>query len=152
MYSLQICNHYNLVLIKIDNISEYLKNNGVKPSLQRVKVFEYLYRNHNHPTVDTIYQNLKGELPTLSKTTVYNTLNLLIENKVAAVVNIDGNELRYDADMSKHGHFTCTSCGMIQDIHIDVSNLDYTSINHHKVDETHLYLKGKCNKCLTNNN
>ena len=32
----------------------------------------------NHPTVETIYKELIDEIPTLSKTTVYNTLKQFV--------------------------------------------------------------------------
>ncbi|MBE9492712.1 MAG: transcriptional repressor, partial [Bacteroidetes bacterium] len=59
--------------IEIENVAQYLKSHGIKPSYQRVRVFEYLIKNKSHPTVDTVYKALADEIPTLSKTTVYNT-------------------------------------------------------------------------------
>lgn len=137
---------------QIANIPEYLAANGVKPSHQRVRVFEYLYGEKNHPTVEVIYQYLKDELPTLSKTTVYNTLNLFVENNITAEVNVEANEVRYDARMEEHAHLKCTSCGMLKDIALDVPLSCLTLDEGFQVDETHLYLKGKCKKCLTNKN
>ena len=99
--------------IEIENIGEYLKCHSIKPSYQRMKVFQYLYEERNHPTVDMIYKALCTEIPTLSKTTVYNTLNLFIEKEIANVIVIEENETRYDIDMSIHGHFKCEQCGKI---------------------------------------
>ena len=65
----------------IENVGEYLKKNGIKPSIQRMRIFQYLMDNHTHPTVDDIFQNLSPEMPTLSKTTVYNTLNKFVRIK-----------------------------------------------------------------------
>ena len=36
------------------DIGNYLKKHDIKPSYQRMKIFQYLLDNHNHPTVDTI--------------------------------------------------------------------------------------------------
>ena len=69
----------------IENIGEYLKAHEIKPSYQRIKIFQYLVENKNHPTVDMIYKALCTEIPTLSKTTVYNTLNLFIEKQAAFI-------------------------------------------------------------------
>ena len=65
------------------DIEKYLREHGISPSYQRIRVFEYLISNKNHPTVDMIYKELIKEIPTLSRTTVYNTLNLLVKQKVA---------------------------------------------------------------------
>lgn len=48
----------------------------VKPSLQRIAIVEYLMENRIHPTADDIYHALCIQVPTLSKTTVYNTMRL----------------------------------------------------------------------------
>ena len=58
--------------------------------------------------MDMIYQELVRNIPTLSKTTVYNTLNLFLK-RIAVMITIDENETRYDADTSLHGHFAATA-------------------------------------------
>ena len=63
--------------IKI-NPQEYLQSYGIKPSLQRIAIMEYLIENRIHPTVEDIYEALYIKVPTLSKTTVYNTIKLFI--------------------------------------------------------------------------
>ena len=132
------------------NQAEYLKNHGIKPSYQRMKIFDYLVMNKTHPTVDEIYKALLPELPTLSKTTIYNTLGLFIEKKVAKVITIDENETRYDADISVHGHFKCNHCERIYDFEADVSKSIFPNLDGFVIEEKHLYLKGVCKTCNTN--
>lgn len=45
--------------------------------------YGYLLKNHTHPTVDEVYVALCKVIPTLSKTTVYNTLRLFSEHGAA---------------------------------------------------------------------
>ncbi|MGL4392060.1 MAG: Fur family transcriptional regulator [Fusobacteriaceae bacterium] len=130
-----------------ENTAQYLKGNGIKPSYQRIRVFDYLFNNKIHPTVDTIYKALLPEIPTLSKTTVYNTLDLFVENKVVSQIVIEEYETRYDADTSIHGHFKCTSCGKIYDIPIDPEILSVKALNNFRVKEQHIYFKGTCQNC-----
>ena len=59
--------------LKVEDIGAYLKSHEIKPSFQRMRIFEYLITHRNHPTVEMIYKSLVKEIPTLSKTTVYNT-------------------------------------------------------------------------------
>ena len=47
-----------------------LTEHGIKPSMQRMAVMEYLMTHRTHPTVDEIYTALHPSMPTLSKTTV----------------------------------------------------------------------------------
>ncbi|WP_291259596.1 Fur family transcriptional regulator [Fusobacterium sp.] len=133
--------------IHIENVGEYLKNSGIKPSYQRIRIFQYLVENRNHPTVDMIYKALCAEIPTLSKTTVYNTLNLFIEKKIVNVIVIEENETRYDSVMDVHGHFKCEKCGKIFDIDIDNEHLKDNRLKEFEIKEQHYYFKGICKDC-----
>lgn len=131
-----------------NNVSEYLKANGIKPSLQRVKIYNYLINNKNHPTVEKVYNDLIDEMPTLSKTTIYNTFDLFMEKKIITTITIDENETRYDADTTFHGHFKCKSCGRVDDFRIVNVQLKEDALNDFEIEERHLYFKGKCKSCL----
>ena len=130
----------------------HLSNNNIKPSLQRIKIFEYLYENKDHPTVDTIYSGLVGTIPTLSKTTVYNTLKLFVDNGITATLTIEGNEVRYDAIMEDHAHFKCVICSNVYDVEIDALALKFKKMKSFQIEKTNIYLKGKCNKCIITKN
>ncbi len=131
------------------NIPNYLTENEIKPSYQRIKIFEYLYQEMNHPTVDLIYKTLAPEIPTLSKTTVYNTLKLFVDKGITSTVTIENNEVRYDAIVTHHGHFKCTICGIIVDITLDFNQLNIDELKDATIEKTQVHLIGKCNKCLT---
>jgi hypothetical protein len=51
-----------------------------------MKILEYLRSVCTHPTVDEVYVKLHPGLPTLSRTTVYNTLKLLAEKGIDTVL------------------------------------------------------------------
>ncbi len=134
--------------MNIDDIGEYLKKHGIKPSYQRMKIFEYMLEKRNHPTVDLIYRALLPEIPTLSKTTVYNTLNLFTEKGIALLIVIEENETRYDADISDHGHFKCEKCGNVYDFDFDISKMDIKGLRGFEIKEKHIYFKGLCSECM----
>lgn len=129
------------------NISEYLKANNINPSIQRVKIFEYIHVKRNHPTVENIHKGLINKIPALSKTTVYNTLKQFVEKGIVQIINIEDNETRYDADTSTHGHFKCLKCGMLYDFSFDNSSIKISGLDNFDIHQTHLYVKGTCNKC-----
>lgn len=133
---------------KVDNIGEYLRGNGIKPSYQRIKIFEFLMNTKEHPTVDTIYKSLVTDIPTLSKTTVYNTLNLFVENNIALLITIEENETRYDADISVHGHFKCDTCGRVADFSVVLDAVEVKELSGFQIDQKHVYFKGICDRCV----
>ena len=110
-------------MLSTQKVSKLLSEVGIKPSIQRIMIYEFLLKNNIHPTVDIVYNNLASEIPTLSKTTVYNTLKLFGEHSLIKNVNIEENEIRYDAQKHIHGHFKCTQCSKIFDF-------DYNCILH----------------------
>lgn len=132
----------------MEEAKKYLLRKEVNPSYQRLKILEYLIKSHSHPTADTIYVDLIKEIPTLSKTTVYNTLNLFQERRIVLGLTIEENEIRYDSITKPHGHFKCTCCGAVFDISVECPCLTDDTVCEHKITERHLYLKGTCKNCL----
>lgn len=130
-----------------EDISAYLKKNGIKPSYQRLKIFQFIMENHVHPTVDMIYKALISEIPTLSKTTVYNTLNLFVEKKIANIIVIEENETRYDIMMDTHGHFKCMKCGKLFDVEFQENFKSCEELKFFDIEEKHFYFKGVCKDC-----
>ena len=98
------------------DIREYLSAHGIRPSLQRIAVMDYLLHHHTHPSVDEIYNALLPVVPTLSKSTLYNTLKLFADHNVALMLGIDEHNARFDGNVEPHAHFMCVSCGRIFDI------------------------------------
>lgn len=95
---------------------QYLIAHGIRPSTQRVAIMQYLWDNRTHPTAEEIYMDLLPHIPTLSKTTVYNTMKLFIQQGVALQIDIDGHNARFDGDTSTHAHFQCRLCNRIFDL------------------------------------
>ncbi|MBP1925985.1 Fur family peroxide stress response transcriptional regulator [Sedimentibacter acidaminivorans] len=134
--------------IEFDNLLEKLKTKNIRLSHQRLKVLEYLTLNQCHPTVDQIYNSLHNEVPTLSKTTVYNTLNSLTDVGLVRVITIEDNETRYDIRTDNHGHFKCVSCKDIFDFDIDIDKFSTYELKDFHVKDKNVYFKGLCPKCV----
>lgn len=101
------------------NYHEVLSKAGIRPSVQRVAIYSYLCEKQNHPTVDNVFTALSPSYPTLSRTTIYNTLKTFEEKNLVQSVQIEDDKLRYDTIMQEHLHFKCMKCGKIFDIFDD---------------------------------
>jgi Fur family peroxide stress response transcriptional regulator len=137
---------------KKDEIKNLLIKKGISPSVQRLKTLEYLYSYRNHPSVDMIYDSLKKEIPTLSKTTIYNVLKRFIDAGLVKEITIEGNEVRFDIFIEPHAHFKCTNCGNIFDIPYENVAFNLREINGNKIDKTEIFFFGTCKNCLKSNN
>ena len=115
---------------------------------------EYLHANKTHPTVDQIFDDLSKIIPTLSKTTVYNTLTLFSLHGIALALTIDSRNLRFDGDTSVHAHFICETCGQVHDIFLTDEQKDMLAAlceTEHRIFDTQLNHKGICCSCKTRN-
>ena len=95
---------------------DYLLSFKVKPSVQRLAIMDYLLTHRTHPSIEEIYLALCDDIPTLSKTTVYNTLKLFVEHGAAQMLTIDEHNVCFDGDISLHAHFLCKKCNKIYDL------------------------------------
>ncbi len=130
-----------------------LKKHGISPSYQRVKIFGYLMETKTHPTAYDIFAKFKSEIPSLSKTTVYNVLSALKEKNLVNEVHIEGHETRFDAEMRQHGHFKCSVCGQVSDLFL-TQDLNQILSQKLVIQDIQFNVTGICNQCLTlqNNN
>ena len=135
-----------------EDLVKKLRKRKITLSYQRLKIIEYLIHNQCHPTVDQIFTDLHKDITTLSKTTVYNTLRVLVKAGLARIITIEDNETRYDIKDEHHGHFKCESCGIIYDFRIDIDSLNYRDLNNFTISDKNVYFKGVCPRCLSNIN
>jgi len=136
----------------LEKFVKLLKEKNLKVTPQRLAILQYLKTHKTHPTADQIYKELKKQNPSLSKTTVYNSLETLRKNMIIKSLTICDSEHRYDFDHDMHHHFLCTKCGRIYDIEYSCPNIEYIrkeieSSGHH-IDEVHGYFRGICKECI----
>jgi Fur family peroxide stress response transcriptional regulator len=130
----------------MDSTSQYLSGYGIRPSVQRLAIMRYLRSNRTHPTADEIFEALRKQIPTLSKTTVYNTLKLFVDHGAAVYIGIDEKNARFDGYVEPHAHFRCKSCGKIIDLNMDMEKFLPENFSG-KIEESYFYIKGLCEDC-----
>ena len=132
-------------------LASELRSFGLRPSYQRIRIYDYLITHKNHPTIDMIFQDLVKEIPGLSRTTIYATLRTLTAAHAAQAITIEDHEIRYDADTSFHGHFKCSICGEVLDVHgtLPLKELLDRVPRGSQIDSTHWYIHGICAECKT---
>jgi Fe2+/Zn2+ uptake regulation proteins len=130
-----------------DSIIQTLKQHNISGSYHRIRIYQYMLEQRNHPSADMIFQALALEIPSLSKATVYNTLNLLAAKGLVRSLGVIENEAHFDADTTLHGHFLCNVCGDIQDVYCHDSLIHLFGLEKSAVDEIQIYFKGQCASC-----
>jgi len=129
------------------NRSERLRTVGLKPTIQRLAILEYLEGTRSHPTADVILAHVQKRHPTISRATVYNTLEALTRAGVILRITVEPAVARYDADVRPHAHFRCRVCGMVYDLPTN-ARADWGAIvDGHHVESVRTYVYGVCANC-----
>lgn len=85
-------------------------------SKQRESILRYLQSVTSHPTAETVYMQVRKEIPNISLGTVYRNLNQLAEEGTILRLTANNGADYYDARIQQHHHVLCTRCGKIEDI------------------------------------
>ena len=97
------------------SIIKTFRNSGYRATPQRIAISRYMLSNHEHPTAQKTYLEVKKTHPTVSLATIYNTIKILKETGLILELNLDQGETRFDPITEPHAHLLCLRCGSIID-------------------------------------
>ena len=100
---------------------EKFRKSGLKLTPQRLAILEFLDGNTDHPSADSIFQEVKKKYPMMSFATVYNTIEALKKRGDLLELTIDPERRRYDPETRPHHHLICVECKKIVDVHKEFS-------------------------------
>jgi Fur family iron response transcriptional regulator len=98
------------------DVADQLRNAGIQPTSQRLKIAALLLGAPQHLTADQILLALQGQGVRVSKATVYNTLNLFAEKGVIRQLSADGDRAWFDSNTEPHFHFQDAETGALTDL------------------------------------
>lgn len=93
-----------------------LRQCDIQPTPQRIAVVECVLNNKSHPTADDVLLAARKKCPTVSRATVYNTLNLLVEKRLIGMQTLREGAVVFDPNVEKHHHLIDDETGNIYDI------------------------------------
>jgi Fe2+ or Zn2+ uptake regulation protein len=131
----------------MENAMALLRSRGVQPTPQRTAVAEFVLKGNSHPTADEVFVGARRICPTVSRATVYNTLNLLVAKGVLKSQILKEGTVVFEPNSKKHHHFIDDQTGAIHDIPWD--SLVVTgeeNLNGFEVREFQVVLRGRRKK------
>ncbi len=93
-----------------------LREHRIQPSAQRVAVANYVLNTCDHPSAEKVAAEVRKNFPMISRATVYNTLNVLVEKGLLREFVLDDGKTVFDANVGSHHHFVDERSGRIYDI------------------------------------
>jgi Fur family iron response transcriptional regulator len=92
---------------------------GILPTPQRIEIAEILLARPQHLSAELIIERLRQAGSSVSKATVYNTLNLFGDCGLVKVLSLDPERRYYDSSTVPHHHFYNVDTGEFTDIDED---------------------------------
>jgi len=119
-------NYMNPMPYTRDNLAEVLRRHGVNPTHQRIEIAYALFSRQEHLSADQILAIVNDRHSETSKATVYNTLNLFLEQHLIREVIVDPNKVFYDPNTDPHHHLYNIDTGELADI--DASSIEISGL------------------------
>ncbi|MDD3593479.1 MAG: Fur family transcriptional regulator [Candidatus Gastranaerophilales bacterium] len=135
---------------KILQLKKACKENSLRYTTQREKIFLAVANSCSHPDVEQVFNTVKQEVGDISMDTIYRNLQTLENLKLIFRVDHQIPKARFDADMTNHCHFICTKCGEIYDIfYKEKTSIPENAKEFGAIKHVNLQVKGICNKCIS---
>jgi len=117
---------------------------------QREAILRLLRSARSHYTADQVYDEVRRELPNISKGTIYRNLKVLHEMGLVSELSLNGSLSRFEAKRESHYHFRCEGCGKVFDLDEPINHVlekriaDKTGfkVTHHQTE-----FRGLCKDC-----
>ena len=121
---------------------------------KRDAILDYLRQTKAHPSAETVFTDLKTQIPDLAMGTVYRNLTYFKEQGLVSVIATVSGVERFDANTHPHVHFICSDCDAVIDLDkMQVPNSLRTAAAEccgGRADVCQLSFTGLCRSCLSN--
>jgi Fe2+ or Zn2+ uptake regulation protein len=133
-----------------DSYAPQLRARGYRMTPQRLAILHVLHHSGGHLSPTDVYERARTELPSLTESTVYRTLEFLAKNGLARAANMFGGRLVYEIAGHEHHHLKCRNCGNEMEVEHALLEKLYRQLeleSGYRLTDSHVTFFGLCPNC-----
>lgn len=132
--------------------ADFIAQHGLKNTPQRRTIVDVFFKADDHLSTEELYDKVRAVDSSIGQATVYRTLKLLCEARLAREMHFGDGTARYEAvlDDTHHDHLICVSCGKnleVVDEAIERLQEDLAARHGFVLTSHRMYLYGVCGDC-----
>lgn len=101
----------------------------------------------DHPTATEVYERVRKDYPTVSRSTVFRVLGGFSESGKAKKIQLADSDVRYDFRTEPHYHARCRVCGAVKDVFFDSKTPISVRAEAFEIDGCEMEFFGVCAAC-----
>ncbi len=133
----------------VRQFSDYLDAHGMRKTTERYAILSHILNINGHFTIEELQQIINDDGFRVSRSTVYNTVELLMDAKMLRRHVFEGMLAQYERITLPHTHLICTNCGKVKEVRDPnfAAFMNARRFNAFNTDHYSLYVYGTCSTC-----